>query len=70
MKLRELLKLPGYGRTAPLTGKAIYIGGPASPMKDRFKTLEARVIRNYDSFEPALLDSFIDDVSKAKGESR
>jgi len=70
MKLRELLKLPGYGRTAPLTGKAIYIGGPASPMKDRFKTLEARVIRNYDNFEPALLDSFIDDVSKAKGESR
>ena len=70
MKLRELLKLPGYGRTAPLTGKAIYIGGPASPMKDRFKTLEARVIRNYDSFDPALLDSFIDDVSKAKGESR
>ena len=70
MKLRELLKLPGYGRTAPLTGKAIYIGGPASPMKDRFKTLEARVIKNYDSFDPALLDSFIDDVSKAKGESR
>jgi hypothetical protein len=70
MKLRELLKLPGYGRTAPLIGKAIYIGGPGSPVKDRFKTLEARLIRNYDNFNPALLDPFIDDVSKAKGESR
>src|SRR5262245_50446203 len=70
MKLRELLKLPGYGRTAPLIGKAIYIGGPASPMKDRFKTLDARIIRNYDNFDPASLEPFIDDINKAKGESR
>ena len=70
MKLRELLKLPGYGRTAALSGKAVYIGGPASPVKDRFKMLEARIIRNYGEFDPALLEPFIADISKAKGESR
>jgi hypothetical protein len=66
MKLRELLKLPGYGRTAPLLGKAVYIGGPASPVKDRFKMLETRVIRNYGDFDPALLEPFIADIIKAK----
>jgi hypothetical protein len=70
MKLRELLKLPGYGRTAPLLGKAVYIGAPASPVKERFKMLEARIIRNYGEFDPALLQPFIADISKAKGESR
>ena len=70
MKLRELLKLPGYGRTAPLLGKAVYIGAPASPVKERFKMLEARIIRNYGEFDPALLEPFIADISKVKGESR
>jgi len=69
MKLRELLKLPGYGRTVPLLDKTIYMGGPPSPLKDRFKTLEARVIRNYGDFDPASLEPFIDQISKAKGGS-
>jgi hypothetical protein len=67
MKLRELLKLPGYGRTAPLLGRAIYIGAPESPPKERFKTLEAQVIKNYSEFDPASLEPFIARISKAKG---
>ena len=67
MKLRELVKLPGYGRTVPLHVKAIYIGGPESEPKDRFKTLEAQVIRNYGEFNPKILDPFLAQVSKAKG---
>ena len=70
MKLRELLKLPGYGRTTPLLEKAIYMGGPASPLKEKFKILEARLLRNYGAFDPATLDPFIAQIRKAKGEAR
>jgi hypothetical protein len=67
MKLRELLKLPGYGRTAPLRGKAVYVAGPASPTKERFKMLEALVIKNYEQFDPAPLAPFIARISKTQG---
>jgi len=67
MKLRELLKLPGYGRTTPLLGKAVYVAGPASAPKERFKTLEALVIKNYSNFDPAPFAPFIARISKTKG---
>jgi len=69
MKLRELLKLPGYGRTTPLLGKAVYITAPELPAKERFKTLEALVIKNYGQFNPATLEPFLARISKAKGGS-
>ncbi|MEK6289631.1 MAG: hypothetical protein AABO57_28275 [Acidobacteriota bacterium] len=69
MKLRELLKLPGYGRTTPLLGKAVYIGAPKLPAKERFKTLEALVIKDYGEFKPASLEPFLTRISKAKGGS-
>ncbi|HYJ86260.1 MAG TPA: toll/interleukin-1 receptor domain-containing protein [Pyrinomonadaceae bacterium] len=67
MKLRELLKLPGYGRSTPLLGKAIYVAGPVSPPKERFKTQEAQVIKNFGEFDPQPLQPFIARVSEAKG---
>ena len=70
MKLRELLKLPGYGRKTPLLGKAIYVSGPESPAKERFRTLEAQVIKNYHEFNPAALEPFIAKISNAKGGSQ
>jgi hypothetical protein len=69
MKLRELIKLPGYGRTTALCGKLIYLGAPESQSKDRFRTLEAQVIRHYGEFDPASLGPFIAQIKKAKGES-
>ncbi len=70
MKLRDLLKLPGYGRQSPLLGKAVYISAPESPSKERFKTHEALVIKNYGEFNPSSLDSFLAQISKAKGASQ
>jgi hypothetical protein len=68
--LRELtMKLKGYGRTTPLLGKAIYIAAPESSFKERFKTLEALIIKNYGDFNPSSLDSFLAQISKAKGAS-
>jgi hypothetical protein len=70
MKLRELLKLPGYGRTTPLYGKAVYITAPELPAKERFKTLEAQVIKNYGEFNPSAIDPFLTQINKAKGGSQ
>lgn len=70
MKVRELLKLPGYGRTTPLLEKAIYVGAPQTPLKEKFKSLEVRVMRNYDQFDPATLQPFIAHIRNAKGESQ
>ena len=69
MKLRELLKLRGYGRTSPLLSKAVYVGAPELPAKERFKTLETLVIKNYCEFNPAALESFLAQISKGKGGS-
>jgi hypothetical protein len=70
MKLRELLKLPGYGRTVPLSGKAIYVGAPESPTKERFKTREAIVIKHYGEFTPLPVEPFIAQIRNAKGGSQ
>lgn len=67
MKLRELIKLPGYGRTTPLRGKLIYLGGPESSAKSNFRTLEASVIRNYTEFDPTSLAPFVAQIHEAKG---
>src|SRR5260370_42645964 len=47
MKLRELLKLPGYGRAVPLLGKAVYIGGPESPSQERVTTHQTLGTKKY-----------------------
>lgn len=67
-KLFDLRKLAGYGRTKPLLAKAIYIGAPSTPVKERFRTHEATVIRqNYD-FAPQILEPFLQQISAVKGD--
>lgn len=67
MKLRELQKIAGYGRTQPMLARAIYISDPPTPRKDQFKTHEAIVIRNYGPFSPELLRPFLMKIQTAKG---
>jgi hypothetical protein len=43
-KMRDFLKISGYGREQPLTLKAVYLSGPDSPSKQRFRSVEAEVI--------------------------
>jgi hypothetical protein len=70
MKLRELLKLPGYGRTIPLRGKAIYVAAPESPPKKMLKSREALVIKNFGNFMPAPVEPFIAQIRNVKGGSQ
>jgi hypothetical protein len=44
-KLCELKKVSGYGRQRPLATPAIYMGPPATPAKERFRTREAVVLQ-------------------------
>jgi len=70
-KLREMQKSAGLGREQPWLAKAIYIAGPPSPQKERFRTLEATILHEPPTgFDPAVLDPFVRAMSKAQGEAR
>jgi hypothetical protein len=66
-KLRELQKSAGLGREKPLLGKAIYVAGPPTPQKERFRTLEAPLLHEPASgFDPAALEPFMTQLQKAR----
>jgi hypothetical protein len=44
-KLRELQKSAALHRDRPLRARGIYVAGPPTPSKERFRTLEAAVLR-------------------------
>ncbi len=62
-KLRDLLKIGGYGRRQPLAAKAIWVGSPASPRKQRLRTHEAAVIHAEAGFDDALLGPFLEHLA-------
>jgi hypothetical protein len=65
-KLRDLQKIPGYGRTKPMLAQAIYAGPPENPAKQRYRTREALLLRNFGNFTPDSLQPFIDEIQKVK----
>jgi hypothetical protein len=64
-KLRDLDKAPGYGRAAAFAAKAVYVAAPATPAKERFRTHDARVIRNFGPFSANDLAEFVADLGGA-----
>lgn len=67
-KLREMQKSAGLGREKPWLAKAIYIAGPPSPQKERFRTLETTILHEpAGGFDPAVLDPFVRAMSKPQG---
>jgi hypothetical protein len=69
-KLWDLQKAPGWGRTAPLLAKAVYVTGPQTTEKQRFRTHELPVIQHFESFSPAALESFVRAVEGENGGRR
>lgn len=66
-KLREIQKSAGQGREQPLLARSIYLASPPSPQKERFRTLEALVVREApQGFEPAVLDPFLAAIENAR----
>ncbi len=65
IKLRELLKAAGFGRPKPIQFQAVYIAPPEDHRKDRFRSLQARVIRQGETFAPdAELEAFVAELKK------
>ncbi len=67
MKLMDLLKAPGYGRTKPLIAKAVYVGPPENRRKTRFRTRTADVIQGGNSINPDDLKPFLEKMKQTKG---
>ena len=59
LKLRELQKSAGYGRTRPLKALAISMIDPETEEKQRFRTHEALVIPQPGGFTAEPLKPFI-----------
>jgi hypothetical protein len=68
-KLADLKKIAGYGRKKPMLAQAVYLAGPETKQKQRFRTREALYIKNFSDFSPDLLKDFILAISEQRGES-
>ena len=65
IKLRELLKAAGSGRSGPIQPQAVYVAPPEDHRKERFRSLQARVIRQGAEFKPdAELEVFIAELKE------
>ena len=58
IKLRNVLKVSGYGRSGPMRAQAVWVAPPLDRRKERFRSQVAEVLRQEDSFNPALLEGF------------
>ena len=59
-KLWDLQKAQGWGRPEPLRARAVYVSGPESAEKQRFRTREVPVvIQNFRQFSPDTLSPFL-----------
>ena len=64
--LRDLLKAPGFGRTAPFSVKAVYATPGGDFQKQRFKTHLADVIAAQTRFDTTALGPFVDRIKAAR----
>ena len=69
-KLNDLRKAPGYGRTKPLKGSAVFITGEKTEHKKRFRTREALVIKKFAPFSCEFLSPFISQLQGGNGGGR
>jgi hypothetical protein len=66
-KLRELQRSARLGREKPWLARAIYVAAPATPQKQRLRTLEAAVLHESPSgFDAAAIEPFLTEIAKAK----
>ena len=66
IKLRELLKVAGYGRPSPIQVQAVYVAPPDDRRKERYRSHQAQVIRPQLEAAPlAELEQFVEAVKAA-----
>jgi hypothetical protein len=65
MQLADLKKSSGYGRQKPFKSKTVYIVAPETRHKQRYRSHEVEVIKNFGKFSPQSLTGF---VNRLKGQ--
>lgn len=66
-KLREVQKSAALGREKPWLGRGIYVGAPATPQKERFRTHDAMLIQEPPAgFDPAVLAPLLGAIAAAR----
>jgi TIR domain len=69
-KRRDLKKIVGLDRKSALAAEAVYVTSPKTPHKQLLRSPDTLVIKNFEDFSPAALDSFLSRVqAAAKGAS-
>lgn len=67
-KMRELQKSAALEREKPWLARAIYVAGPPTPQKERFRTHELTLIREPSAgFDGSVLAPLLAQIEKAKG---
>jgi len=61
-KLRDLIKVAGYGRTTSLQTKAVYLVEPSGIQKERFRSHEVMVVNGLQGFKEESFQEFMKDV--------
>ncbi|MCA1632790.1 MAG: hypothetical protein LC802_03490 [Acidobacteria bacterium] len=70
-KMGDLQKAQGWGRTAPMVTKGVYVSGPPTAEKQRFRTREVPVvIQNFQRFSPDALQPFLQALREGNGGQR
>lgn len=62
--MRDLLKAVGYGRKKPIEKKAVFVAGPSTPQKERFRTHEALVINGINGINEENIKAFTGSIKK------
>jgi TIR domain-containing protein len=64
-KRRDLKKIVGLDRKSLLAAEAVYVASPKTAHKQLFNSPDTLVIKNFEDFSPAALDSFLARVQTA-----
>lgn len=65
-KMRELIKIVGYGRDTPLLHRAIYLVDSEQPRKKRFRMQGIPVMYEKEAFSPVLFHGFIQQLRESE----
>ena len=66
IKVRNLMKARGYGRTSDLSLQAVYIAPPIDRRKERFRSHTASVIHGSDPFTGDVLQEFVKAIQASR----
>ncbi|MEC8473117.1 MAG: hypothetical protein VXZ38_00580, partial [Planctomycetota bacterium] len=66
IKVRNLMKAKGYGRTSDLSLQAVYVAPPIDRRKERFRSHTASVIHGSDPFNGDVLQEFVKAIQASR----